>query len=99
MVAIIIMMNQIIVNNQLASSLKSWKIMNFRISWESSRKYSEAENEAWDAPHQQEFEKNYQSGDLLHEFPAETRLTVYRRLDKRKQWLSRADLGPHKMMN
>ena len=36
---------------------------------------------------------------LLYEFPAETRLTVYRRLDIRKQWLSRADLGPHKMMN
>ena len=34
---------------------------------------------------------------LLYEFPAETRLTVYRRLDIRKQWLSPADWGPRKM--
>ena len=38
-------------------------------------------------------------GDLLYEFLAETRLTVYRRLDIRKQRLSRADLGPHKLVN
>ena len=30
---------------------------------------------------------------------AETWLTVYRTIALRKQWLSRADLGPHKMMN
>ena len=52
---------------------------------------------------------NYKRCDLLYEFPAETRLTVYRRLDIeqehsqwrviRKQWLSRGDLGPHQMMN
>ena len=37
--------------------------------------------------------------DLLYEFPAEIWLTVYRRLDIRKQWLSREDLGPHKKVN
>ena len=30
---------------------------------------------------------------------AETWLTVYRTIAIRKQWLSRADLGPHKMIN
>ena len=35
---------------------------------------------------------------LLYEFPAETRLTVDRRLDIRKQELSQPDWGPRKMV-
>ena len=43
------------------------------------------------------FGKNYKRGDLLYEFPSETRLTVYRRLDIElwfiASWSSKSNTG------
>ena len=48
----------------------------------------------------QEEDKEYMGWrGTLRVLRAETWLTVYRTIAIRKQWLSRADLGPHKMMN
>ena len=48
----------------------------------------------------EEKDKNYMGWrGTLRVLRAETWLTVYRTIAIRKQWLSRADLGPHKMIN
>ena len=55
------------------------KFLNFQKNIES--KLQDFEIYIWEAPMKEILRMNFKSGDLLYEFAAETRLTVYRRLD------------------
>ena len=75
-------LDQSLVNNSCASSSKCWKNDEiFEFSWKIAAKSSGSGNLYWSSSPWRKFWEHFDWGDLLYEFPAETRLTVYRRLD------------------
>ena len=78
---------------------RSLIFLNFRKFWKNDNfeKNSKKMNKSWFWKRDGQNIMGWRG--TLRVLRAETWLTVYRTIAIRKQWLSRADLGPHKMIN